>query len=122
MYSFSAIPLNNGDFKLYIWFQPICGTFTFGVNFTTSTLKIPKPIVLPSCDLLHINCIPKQIPKTGCFKVGISTSSPLSTSILMAELASPTPGKIILSAAFISFQSLLSTALKPNLSIANMML
>ena len=37
----------------------------------------------------------------------------------MAELASPTPGKIILSAAFMSSISLDKTAVTPNLSKAN---
>ena len=58
--------------------------------------------MFPSSVDLQSNCIPKQIPKTGCFKVGINLSNPLSRSIFMALFASPTPGNIILSAAIIS--------------------
>jgi hypothetical protein len=87
------------------------GTFTLVVNLITSISKIPKPFVSPSSEALHINY--KQIPKTGCFNVGIKLSKPLSKSIFIAELASHS-GKITLSAALISSGLLLKTALNPD--------
>ena len=113
------IPLNKSDFKSEITFQPICGTLTAFENFFIATLKIPSPFVFPSADELHISCIPKQIPKTGCFNVGITLSKPLSCSIFIAELASPTPGKIILSAALISSILFDKTASTPKRLNAN---
>ena len=100
-------------------FQPTWGTFTaFEKRFIT-TSKIPKPFVFPSSEKLHINCIPKQIPRTGCFRVGIILSKPLSCNIFIAELASPTPGKITLSAVFISSILLDKIAFTPKRLKAN---
>ena len=80
---------------------------------------MPKPFVSPSSVCKHISCIPKQIPKTGCLSVGIKISKPLSLSIFIAELASPTPGKITLSAAFISSGSFDKMASTPKRLKAN---
>ncbi len=100
-------------------FHPICGTFTEVEKRFTATSNIPNPLVFPSSSLRHINCIPKQIPNTGWFSFVITSSKPASLSFFIAELASPTPGNIILSAAFISSASLDKTAVTPNLSKAN---
>ena len=87
MYSFSFKSLNNSDFKSKIVFQPICGILFSVPNFFTSKSNIPKPLVLPSSENLHINCIPKQTPKTGCFKQGISSSNPASVIFPIAAFA-----------------------------------
>ena len=37
------------------------------VIFFTVSLNIPRHFVSFSSEYLHINCIPRQIPRTGCF-------------------------------------------------------
>ena len=68
---------------------------------------------------LHNNCIPRQIPKSGCLSAGISKSNSVSRREFIAKEASPTPGKTTLSALEISSKLLVSLAENPNLSITN---
>jgi hypothetical protein len=58
------------------------------------------------------------MPRTGCFKSLITLSRFFSLRKDMALLASPTPGKITLSAELISFASAVTRAEQPNLSNA----
>ena len=88
-------------------------------NFLTVVEKTPRPLSLFSSKKLHINCIPKQIPNTGCFKVGISVSNLFSCNAFKAGMALPTPGKITLSDSSIFFVLLVKIALMPIRSSAN---
>ena len=92
------MPFSKRLCNISMLFQPICGTNSVGGNFFTTVLNMLRHSVLFSSEKLHINCCPKQMPKTGCVSAGISLSSPFSFKYFIAVLASPTPGKITLSA------------------------
>ncbi len=80
-------------------FQPICGIFRFSdSNLRTLCGKTPRHSVAFSSEDAHINCIPRQIPKTGCFNDLITASKFRARRYFIAVEASPTPGKMTLSA------------------------
>ena len=62
--------------------------------------------------------MPKQIPKTGCFNAVIKVSKFLCCRYCIAVLASPTPGKITLSADLICSGSSVTIASTPKRSSA----
>ena len=57
----------------------------------------PRQSVFPSSVELHKSCIPKQIPKSGCFTSIITLSKPFDFNLFIAYAASPTPGNMTFS-------------------------
>ena len=84
--------------------QPTWGTFrrvpsaAAAGSRRTRAGKMPMQRASPSSLERHISCMPMQMPKTGCVSEGITVSSPRRRSCDMADEASPTPGRITLSA------------------------
>ena len=71
-------------------FQPTWGTFRLGeVNFLTFRGMTPRHEVSFSSECSQRSCIPTQMPRKGCLRVGIRMSKPLSRRLRMAEEASP---------------------------------
>ena len=61
---------------------------------------MPRQSVLPSSLWRQSNCMPMHIPKTGCFRFLITSSSPRSWRYCMVLPASPCPGNTTLSELF----------------------
>jgi len=75
-------------------FQPMCGTGRSGASVRREALPgmIPRQRASPSCDASYNSCIPRQIPSTGCSRVGIRVSRRFCRSRDMASAAAPTRG------------------------------
>ena len=98
-------------------FHPVWGTlkafFSFRNLRTGTSSNTPRQGVSFSSEYAQSNCMPRQIPNTGCFSETMSLSSSRSFRYCIAVLASPTPGKITFSAARISSGSSVTTAWTP---------
>ena len=101
----------------------MCGILLSGEfllsNLITIVSNIPKQSVLPSCECLQRSCIPMHIPNTGCVSDFIISSILCCLRYAIAVEASPTPGKITLSAFIMISLSSVITASTPILCNAH---
>src|ERR1700723_4464353 len=82
----------------------MCGTgrSEAGEKRTARPGMMPRQRASPSSDASNNSCIPRQIPSTGCRRVGIRAARRLCRSRDMASAAAPTPGRTTWLAARIS--------------------
>ncbi len=118
------MPCKSGldPFLIWIWFQPMWGTFSFWSNFTTRPGKTPRPLEMPNSSLSEKSIwSPTQTPRKGlpeAMKPVMALASSDRCMASMESLKAPTPGRTTPSALSTSLQLLVTWTWAPTFSMA----